>query len=72
MSVTQQELAVQYTFDQDGKFTSVTVPASLWKRIIEQLEDDEDFRLIVTMADDLKKHPSEWGIRWQDVRDLWE
>jgi hypothetical protein len=71
--MTADEMArdIQYTVDQDGKVTAVVVAPSLWRRLLDELEETEDRTLVRDLRDQLRSHPQTWALTWDEVADEW-
>lgn len=63
---------VQFTVDQSGQVTAVVIAPTLWRQIIETLEDATDLSLVKRLLPRLSLGPVPAGaLRWQDVVDEW-
>lgn len=70
--VTTEEIArgVRFVVDGEGHVTSVVLTPDLWRKLVGQLEDSEDKKLLEAMAPKLAKGPS-GALRWSDVEQDW-
>jgi hypothetical protein len=73
MSVAELTADIQFTVDQQGQVTAVVVQPSLWKRIVEALEDAEDRTLVQALQARLAAGPVATGaLRWDEIADQWQ
>jgi uncharacterized protein YjeT (DUF2065 family) len=70
--VSAEEIAagIQFVVDGQGHVTSVVVEPAVWKKLVAQLEDAEDRRLLQELAPRLATGPAN-ALRWADVEHEW-
>jgi uncharacterized protein YjeT (DUF2065 family) len=70
MSTEEIVAGLRFVVDGEGHVTSVVLTPELWHRVVEQLEDAEDRRLLEELAPKLAQGP-EGALRWTDVEHDW-
>jgi uncharacterized protein YjeT (DUF2065 family) len=61
---------LRFVVDGEGHVTSVVLTPELWHRVIEELEDSEDRRLLEALAPKLARGPL-GALQWKDVERDW-
>ena len=73
MTVADLASGVQYTVDNDGRLVAVVVTASLWRRLLDDLEDAEDRDLVEQLKAKLSSDPVKAGaLPWSSIAHEWQ
>lgn len=73
MTVADLASGVQYTVDNEGRLVAVVVTASLWRRLLDDLEDAEDRDLVEQLKAKLSSDPVKAGaLPWSTIANEWQ
>ena len=70
MSSEEIAAGIRFVVDAEGQVTSVVLTPELWRRVVEQIEDAEDRKLLKELGPKLARGP-EGAIKWADVERDW-
>ncbi len=65
--------SARYLVDAKGIQTDVVLPLPVWERLVQWLEDQEDFSVALAWLPRLQMGPEAAGaLAWEDIADKWD